>query len=191
MQLKVPIRLTWITRVNSSSSAGPDLPSVFAGRADPAQLTSTFNPPQCAAAASSAAVHGLGAGDVGGREGRGRSEALGDVLAGRGGSIEQRDAGAGGDQSGGGGAAETGGAAGDDGLDGTELHADPPDRRILADAVLDCGHSLREAARRGSMRPGDQSARSALSLDGEDSRRLLGVACRHAARPALKALSRR
>ncbi len=56
MQLKVPIRFTWITRVNSSSLAGPDLPSVFMAVPIPAQLTSTFIPPQCATAASSAAV---------------------------------------------------------------------------------------------------------------------------------------
>src|SRR5213594_1928035 len=54
MQLKVPIRFTVMTRVNSSSFAGPDLPSVFMAVPMPAQFTSTLMAPSRARAASRA-----------------------------------------------------------------------------------------------------------------------------------------
>ena len=56
MTLNVPIRLTWITRANTSSGNGPWLPTVRAAVPMPAQLTTIRGtPPARAPAASSAA----------------------------------------------------------------------------------------------------------------------------------------
>src|SRR5919109_345914 len=55
MQLNVPMRFTVTTRVNSSSLAGPDLPSVFIAVPMPAQFTRTLMAPSRARAVSSAA----------------------------------------------------------------------------------------------------------------------------------------
>src|SRR5262245_24298533 len=54
MQLNVPIRFTWITRVKAARSAGPRLLKVFSATPIPAQLTRTCTPPKRATTASSA-----------------------------------------------------------------------------------------------------------------------------------------
>src|SRR5947208_3221995 len=46
MQLNVPMRFTWMTRENSSSFAGPALPTVFIAVPMPAQLTRTLREPK-------------------------------------------------------------------------------------------------------------------------------------------------
>ena len=55
MQLKVPIRFTWMTKVKDPRSCGPRLPCVFSAIATPAQFTSPWIAPNRAAAASIAA----------------------------------------------------------------------------------------------------------------------------------------
>src|SRR5437773_3013472 len=56
MQLNVPMRFTLMTRVNSSSLAGPDLPSVFIAVPMPAQFTRTLMAPRRPRAVSRAAA---------------------------------------------------------------------------------------------------------------------------------------
>ncbi len=60
IQLKVPIRLIWIVRVNAARSAGPRLPKVFSAVPIPAQFTRPCTEPKRATAASRAAVTSSG-----------------------------------------------------------------------------------------------------------------------------------
>ena len=70
MQLKVPMRFTWMTRVNSSSLAGPALPKVFIGGADAGAVDEHVDAAQAIGGGLESRADLVGAGDVGRREHR-------------------------------------------------------------------------------------------------------------------------
>ena len=122
MQLKVPMRFTWMTRVNSSSFAGPDLPNGLHRGADAGAVDENVDAAEPVTGGLESRAHLVGVRDVRGGEDRALAHGFCGLGAGRCRAVEQCDGGPSREETFGGGAPEPRSASGHDGFHAAKFH---------------------------------------------------------------------